>query len=219
MAPVNIPGRVQAVIDIDLCFSCQGIWFDSFESLQIAPDGIIQLFKLLRAHRDDPRQPRGGEMSCPRCGKVLAATRDLVKSGHFNYHRCPGGHGRFVGFSQFMIEKGFVRQLTGAEITALQARIGVIHCGSCGAPVDIRTEDACSHCGSPSAILEPEAEDKALQGDQQAEQTRHDPESIAETIFAAESSRSRPSFAGIDTPLVGDLILSGLDLISGLFDP
>ena len=33
-------------VELDLCFHCQGIWFDDFESVQITPGGIVELFKL-----------------------------------------------------------------------------------------------------------------------------------------------------------------------------
>ncbi|MDP3637632.1 MAG: zf-TFIIB domain-containing protein, partial [Azonexus sp.] len=44
-------------VELDLCFSCHGIWFDDFESVQITPGGIIDLFKLIHEHRDDQRLP------------------------------------------------------------------------------------------------------------------------------------------------------------------
>ena len=34
-------------VELDLCFSCHSIWFDDFESVQITPGGIIELFKLI----------------------------------------------------------------------------------------------------------------------------------------------------------------------------
>ena len=36
-------------VTFDLCFPCQGIWFDEFESVQLTPGGIIELFKLINA--------------------------------------------------------------------------------------------------------------------------------------------------------------------------
>ena len=84
------------------------------------------------------RQP----LRCPRCNEQLIQSQDRVKSGLFNYQRC-GQHGRFITFAQFMIEKGFVRQLSGAEIREISVRIAVVRCTGCGAPVDIRKQSAC----------------------------------------------------------------------------
>lgn len=220
MSPLDLAARLAGKVEIDLCFSCQGIWFDGMESTQISPGGIVELFKLIHGHRDHQRHPLGTVMNCPRCNGRLAASLDIVKSGRFNYHRCINGHGRFVTFGQFMIEKGFVRQLTGAEIVALKARIGVVHCTSCGAPVDIRKDSACTYCHSPIAILDPQAVEKALANYQQAEvkRTTLDPEALADAIMSAERERNvrqREAVATLELP-IGDLIVSGIGMVSGL---
>ena len=143
---------------LDMCFSCQGIWFDEFESVQITPGGIVELFKLLHAHHDDQRTPLRDPLKCPRCSEKLLHGLDVAKhGGKFNYHRCLQKHGRFTTFAQFMIEKGFVRQLNPAEIDELSAKVGIIRCMGCGAPVDIRKDHACSHCRAPITILDPSA--------------------------------------------------------------
>ena len=75
---------------LDLCFSCQGIWFDEFESVQITPGGIVELFKLLHEHRDDQRIPLREPLQCPRCNERLLHGLDVAKhGGQFNYHRLP----------------------------------------------------------------------------------------------------------------------------------
>ena len=118
MTRLELPQRYLGTVVLDLCFPCQGIWFDPFESEQISPGGIIDLFKLIHAHRDDPRQAHSSVLHCPRCQDKLMAGLDLVRSSRFTYHRCLQNHGRFTAFAQFMIEKGFVRQLAPAEIKA-----------------------------------------------------------------------------------------------------
>ena len=158
---------------LDLCFPCQGIWFDDFESVQITPGGIIELFKLIHEHRDGQRLPLRDPLHCPRCNENLLHGLDLARhGGQFNYHRCLQKHGRFTTFAQFMIEKGFVRQLTAAEISNLAVKVGTIRCNSCGAPVDIRKDHVCTHCRSPIAILDPAAVEQALARYQQAEVKR-----------------------------------------------
>ena len=150
-------------LGLDLCMPCQGIWFDDFESLQLAPAGIVELFRLI--HEQDPalRRPLAASLHCPRCDEALIHSQDRVKSGRFNYLRC-GEHGRFITFGQFMIEKGFVRQLAPVEIQALKPQVALLRCSSCGAPVDIRKESACAHCRAPIAVLDADAVDRALAG-------------------------------------------------------
>jgi Zn-finger nucleic acid-binding protein len=214
------PRKTGGEVELDLCFSCQGIWFDEYESLQLAPSGVIDLFKLIHEHRDDQRLPLAKPLRCPRCKERMIHSQDRVKSGLFNYMRC-GQHGRLITFSQFMIEKGFVRQLNGAEINELKARIGTIRCNGCGAPVDIHQQSACGHCQAPIAILDPQAVEQALAGYHQAavkQAAPADPAVLAETILFAERERhrrQRERGGGLDAD-IGDLLLDGVAMVWNL---
>lgn len=208
---------------LDLCFPCQGIWFDDFESVQITPGGIIELFKLIHAHRDGQRLPLSDPLRCPRCTEKLLHGLDVAKhGGRFNYHRCLQKHGRFTTFAQFMIEKGFVRQLSAAEIDELAVKVGTIRCNGCGAPVDIRREHACGHCRSPIAILDPTAVEQALARFQQAEvkRTTRDVEALGDAIVMREREKSRyqreKRQGRIEDLEVGDLLVDGVELIWNL---
>lgn len=203
-------------VALDMCFPCQGIWFDAYESLQLAPAGVVELFKLIHQHCADQRLPLAGSLHCPRCNERLLQSQDRVKSGLFNYQRC-GEHGRFITFSQFMIEKGFVRQLTPVEIREVSARIGVVRCTGCGAPIDIRRESACGHCRAPIAILDAHAVEAALAGYQQAAATQavpQDPALLAETLLINERERNRRQRerSGLDAE-IGDLLLDGISAV------
>lgn len=208
---------------LDLCFACQGIWFDDFESVQITPGGIVELFKLIHEHRDDQRQPLREPLPCPRCQERLLHGLDVAKhGGRFNYHRCLQKHGRFTTFAQFMIEKGFVRQLNPLEIDALSAKVGIVRCLGCGAPVDIRREHACGHCRAPIAILDPGAVEQALARYQQAEvrRTTPDVDMLGDAIVMREREKSRASRlkreADVGLVDVADLLSAGVDIVWGL---
>ena len=220
MSTHRFPRKTGGEVELDLCFPCQGIWFDEYESLQLAPSGVIDLFKLIHEHRDDQRLPLATPLRCPRCKERMIHSQDRVKSGLFNYMRC-GQHGRFITFSQFMIEKGFVRQLNGTEINELKARIGTIRCNGCGAPVDIHQQSACGHCQAPIAILDPQAVEQALAGYHQAavkQAAPADPAVLAETILFAERERNRHQRergGGPDAD-IGDLLLDGVAMVWNL---
>ena len=209
---------------LDLCFSCQGIWFDEYESAQITPGGILELFKLIHEHNDDQRIPLRDPLKCPRCSDKLLHGLDVAKhGGKFNYHRCLQKHGRFTTFAQFMIEKGFVRQLNPAEIDDLSATVGIIRCMGCGAPVDIRKDHACGHCRAPIAILDSTAVEQALARYQHAELKRstRDVEILGDAIIMREREKSRlkhskqaPENAGVID--VVDLISTGAELVWNL---
>ncbi len=217
MSAQHFARKLGGDVALDLCFHCQGIWFDDFESPRLTPAGVVDLFKLIHEHRNDQRLPLASPLRCPRCDERLIQSQDRVKSGLFNYQRC-GQHGRFITFSQFMIEKGFVRQLSGAEIRELGVRIAVIHCSGCGAPVDIRKQSACGHCRAPIAILDAHAVEAALAGYQQAalkQAAPPDPTQLAEAILYHERERSqrrRERGTALDADL-GDLLLDGVAMI------
>ena len=210
--------KLTGEVELDLCFACQGIWFDEYESLQLAPAGVIGLFKLIHEHRDDQRLPLADPLCCPRCKERLIHSLDRVKSGLFNYLRCVQHHGRFITFAEFMIEKGFVRQLTGAEIDELKVHIGVVRCTGCGAPVDIRKDSACPHCRAPIAILDTQAVEAALAGYQQAalkQAAPTDPALLAEAILFSErerNQRQRERNRGLNAD-IGDLLQDGVAMV------
>ena len=52
----RLPGQRSEVL-LDLCFSCQLIWFDPQENLQLTPAAVVELLRLLHQHRDDARTP------------------------------------------------------------------------------------------------------------------------------------------------------------------
>jgi hypothetical protein len=213
MQRLHLDGKMHDAVAIDLCFGCQGIWFDSYESVRIAPGGIIELFRLIHEHRDDPRLPIPGRLNCPRCDETLLHSMDVGKSGRFNYYRCLQNHGRFTPFAQLMIEKGFVRQLSAVEIQTIAARISTITCSGCGAPFDIRTDPACPHCRAPITILDPDAVEQALANYQTAavRQTQGDPLALADALLASERSRQLKQSQRQDD--LGALIGVGLDAV------
>lgn len=217
MTRLQLQGKSGGALALDLCHPCQGIWFDAFESEQLMPGSVITLFQDIHAHRDDIRQPLPATLRCPRCNDRLQPCRDMTRSGRFSYHRCPAGHGRFTLFGQFMIEKGFVRQLAPTEIQAVAARIGTIRCSGCGASIDIRAEDACPHCGAAISILDPEAVAKALSGYQEAAARLHeiDPVRVADALLALEKRNPPPHGAEV---AMGDLILSSIGMALNLLD-
>ncbi|WP_371325390.1 zf-TFIIB domain-containing protein [Dechloromonas sp. ZY10] len=195
MAKLRYPRRQGGEVALDLCYSCQGLWFDQYESLQLTPGGVIELFREIHARRDTPRQPLPATLHCPRCDEALRHGMDLAQpGGRFNYHRCPQQHGRFVAFSQFLIEKGFIRQLTPGEIARLAVEIKQIRCNGCGAPVDLQRDPACPHCRAPITLLDPQAVETALARYHQADQRQArapSPEALGDLIIATERERSR----------------------------
>lgn len=189
-----LPGNGGRTVELDLCFHCQGMWIDPQENLKLSPAAVADLFRLLQEQRAAAHQPLAATVHCPRCADTLKQGFDVVRSGRYITYRCSAGHGRFSAFSSFMIEKGFVRLLTRPEIDDIAKRVAVIHCSSCGAPVDLRKDHACPHCRSAFSLLDPKAVEQALQGYAHAAKPStgraHAPD-VADALIMLERDRQR----------------------------
>lgn len=220
MRAQTLPRKPHGTVTLDICYACHGIWFDEFESVQLAPAGVLELFHLLHAHRDDVRQPWRNVLHCPRCNERMVEGLDVTKNGRFSYHRCLQGHGRLNSFGAFFQEKGFVRQLTGAEIDTLAKQVQTIRCSGCGAPVDIRQQHVCGHCRAPIVVLDADAVKTALDGyraDAQR-QAQVDPHAMADAILANERAKSRAALAEKTQPRglyidLTDLLVDGVSFL------
>lgn len=188
-------------VALDICFDCQGIWFDDRESMQLTPAAVVSLFGMIHQHRQRPRRALANVMVCPRCDEGLSPLRDVVKHGRFNYLRC-AAHGRFTVFSQFLVEKGFVRQVNAAEISRLRVDVVQLNCSACGAPVDLRKESACGYCQAPIVVLDADAVNKALAD------YLHRPVDLPSPVTAM-ARRPAQAPAAVDAGAV-DLLLEGI---------
>ena len=221
MAVHHFKRQLGGEISLDICFACQGIWFDEHESAQLAATGVLDLFRLLHEHQADQRQPWPAVLRCPRCRESLLSCLDSTRAGRFTYNRCPQRHGRYSAFSAFMIEKGFVRQLNGSEVAELARKVRTIRCASCGAPVDIARDHVCNHCRSPIVILDPDAVRTALDdfGSKARRQEAVDPHAVADALIANERQRSLRSRQVRSDRLeadLSDLVLGGIETIWNL---
>lgn len=193
MQVLDLHSQRGEALELDLCFACQLLWFDPRENLLLSAASVVQLLRVLHAHRDEGHHSLATRLACPRCASALTEGYDVVKHGRYLTHRCPRGHGRAATFSAFMVEKGFARHLTRPEIEDIAQRVGVIRCASCGAPVDVRREDACSHCRSPLALLDPKAVEAALSGYARtaAQAGTVQPLGLADALIMIERDRER----------------------------
>ena len=158
-------------VTIDICHTCTGIWFDTLESLQLTPGAVLRVFKLIHDRRGDGA-PAAEVTRCPRCQARLAEVTDMQRATRFHYLRCPAEHGHFITFFQFLREKNFVRPLSPPEIAQLRKTIRVVHCSSCGAPVDLERSTTCGYCRTPISMLDPDQIERAVRTLQEAETRR-----------------------------------------------
>jgi DNA-directed RNA polymerase subunit RPC12/RpoP len=200
------------VVALDFCFPCQVIWLDTLESQQLSPGGILQIFKTLHERQAPTRNTLPALLDCPRCQARLALTRDLQRTTHFTYFRCEFGHGRLTPFFQFLLEKNFVRPVTGAELADLKAKVRMIQCSNCGAPLDLAHDSACRYCGSPISILDPDAVAKTMNAlsTTQARLNTVDVDRLADALLIPPPPDSAAP------RLMRDLVVTGLAAIAAL---
>jgi hypothetical protein len=153
MAQLTVDAHYGRTVDLDLCHACGAFWFDVSESLALTPGAVLKLFVII-AERHQERRPPSGSQTCPRCRRTLALTSDMQRNIHFSYWRCPAEHGRFTMFAEFLREKNFVRPLSGPELEQLRASVKMIHCSSCGAPIDLEHTSTCAYCRAPVSVLD-----------------------------------------------------------------
>ena len=180
--------KPQGGVHLDLCFACHAIWFDQYESAQLTPGAVLDLFKQIHDHHDQPPRPLGERLHCPACRERLLLTHDLQRTNRISYYRCAAAHGRLTTFFQFLREKQFVRSLTAPEIATLKAHVSQVRCSGCGAPVNVERDAQCSYCRSPISILDPDAVKRTLAELSQAERPRRrmDPAKIVEGMLAGQ---------------------------------
>ena len=154
MQEQTFDGHLARPVAIDICFACQSFWFDARESVSLTPGSTLALFRLIGERAATPTPVRADLAKCPRCRGRLRRTSDMQRTTRFEYWRCPNGHGRLTTFFDFLREKDFIRPLTPQQIAELRQSLQTINCSNCGAPVDLRTGAACTHCGSPLSMLD-----------------------------------------------------------------
>jgi len=153
MAQLTVDAHYGRTVSLDLCHACGAFWFDVNESLALTPGAVLKLFVVI-AERHADRRPPSGSPTCPRCRRTLALTSDMQRNVRFGYWRCPAEHGRFTTFAEFLREKNFVRPLSGQELEQLRASVTMIHCSSCGAPIDLEHTSTCGYCRAPVSVLD-----------------------------------------------------------------
>ena len=213
MTALDLARKPGGTLTVDLCATCQVVWFDTYESLQLTPGATLDLLRALHEAQRAAVHPLAPPLACPRCDTVMALTQDLQHTTRFSYYRCRYGHGRLTPFFQLMREKNFIRPLTRPELARLAENVKTVRCASCGAPVDIANTMVCGYCQSPVMVLDPGAVERTLAEIAAAEQRRAtpapDPDRQGDAIIALaklerEMARDRRADdAGVAIDLLG----------------
>lgn len=154
MTDWTMEARLGTQVTIDVCTACQGFWFDQHKSLQLSPGSTLKLMKFIGEHSSTPKPTLSDVLRCPRCAGQLSLAHDLIRNMRFNYWDCASGHGRFIGFFDFLKEKNFIHVLSPQEIQQLRLNLQSVNCCNCGASIDLEANSACPYCHSPITMLD-----------------------------------------------------------------
>jgi len=154
MTAMSLEAHLSAPVSVDMCSTCQVFWFDKYESLKLSPASTLQLMKFIGERSGASSPQLSNALKCPRCSMPLRPTHDIQRTTHFSYWRCGSEHGRLIRFFDFLKEKNFIRPMTPAQIEELRKNVGSVNCTNCGAPIDLSTSSACTHCGSAISMLD-----------------------------------------------------------------
>jgi len=153
MAEQRLAGHYGREVLVDRCGPCRLVWFDTLESVNLAPRGWLGLLRGLQQAPATEAPWDGRPLACPVCAAALKPVHNLSRFGRFAALECPNGHGHLQSFALLLAERGLVRPLLPPERAALATARRALHCLNCGAPVAARDE-ACSHCGSPLVMID-----------------------------------------------------------------
>jgi hypothetical protein len=164
MTEHTLGGHMGTAVVIDVCLPCQAFWFDGRESLQLTPASTLKLFRVIGNEAATARHPLPSHTACPRCGLALVPVEDMQRTTKFRYRRCPGQHGRFITFFDFLREKNFIKPLSKEQLADLRAHLETVNCSNCGAPVDLEQTSVCSHCRSPLSMIDMKHAQSVVEG-------------------------------------------------------
>lgn len=204
-------------IEVDACGPCSLFWFDHQENVRLRPQAVLDLFRLVSASAKAPRRTLASSFNCPRCSRALAYSHDLQRTTRFTYWRCARDFGQLITYQQFLRAKNFVRTPSAGEIAKLRETIRQINCSQCGASIDLATDTACTHCGSPIALIDPDGVAKALAdlSTEKAGATNADREAARAALTSAQIDAIFELHRMKDDGRERDLLAVGLAAVGG----
>ena len=129
MRALSLEGHLGRTVAVDICDSCQALWFDKYESLQLSAASVLQLFRVI-GQASGVKAAVSGLAKCPRCDRRLRVMHDMQRSARFEYRGCPDNHGRLITFFNFLREKNFIKPLSPAQVEDLRGKVRTINCSN-----------------------------------------------------------------------------------------
>jgi|BarGraIncu00222A_1022003.scaffolds.fasta_scaffold07602_3 predicted nucleic acid-binding Zn ribbon protein len=153
MRRVALGGHYGAIVELDICESCDLVWFDGTETARLSGLGMLDLIGRMAQAYDLPYEPLRPETTCPRCAGKLALVHNQSRWGQSVQLQCVRRHGAYQSFAEFLEEKGLLRPMSRVDRARLLRDKGRIDCVNCGAAVGL-DDQRCPFCHSIPSLLD-----------------------------------------------------------------
>lgn len=153
MQRLTLAGHYGHSVDLDLCRSCDLVWFDGSETAQLNGPALLELIGHMAAARALPHEILRADPRCPRCDGRLTVAHNQSRWGRSSQLQCVRRHGAYQSFAQFLEEKGLLRPMSLVDRAKLLRDCGRIECINCGGEI-AKTDERCRWCRSIPSLLD-----------------------------------------------------------------
>ena len=153
MQRLALAGHYGHPVDLDLCRSCDLVWFDGSETAQLSGPALLELIGQMAAARALPHEMLRSDARCPRCAGRLAIAHNQSRWGRSSQLQCVRRHGAYQSFAQFLEEKGLLRPMSLVDRAKLLRDRGRIDCINCGGEI-AKGDERCRWCRSIPSLLD-----------------------------------------------------------------
>jgi hypothetical protein len=153
MQRLALAGHYGHNVDLDLCRSCDLVWFDGSETAQLSGPALLELIGHMAASRALPHEMLGADPRCPRCAGRLKIAHNQSRWGRSSQLQCVRRHGAYQSFAQFLEEKGLLRPMSLVDRARLLRDRGRIDCINCGGEI-AQADERCRWCRSIPSLLD-----------------------------------------------------------------
>ena len=153
MHRVALAGHYGASVELDLCVSCNLVWFDGTETARLTGPGLLDLIGRMAEAYDLPFEPLRPGTRCPRCAGPVKIVHNQSRWGRSVQLQCVRRDGAYQSFAEFLEEKGLLRPMSRLDRARLLRDRGRIDCVNCGAAIGV-SDERCPFCASVPSLLD-----------------------------------------------------------------
>src|SRR6187397_2947341 len=153
MQRLALAGHYGHSVDLDLCRSCDLVWFDGSETAQLTGPALLELIGQMASARALPHEMLRTDPRCPRCDGALRLVHNQSRWGRSSQLQCVRRHGAYQSFAQFLEGKGLLRPMSLIDRAKLLRDRGRIDCINCGGEI-AKSDERCRWCRSIPSLLD-----------------------------------------------------------------